>query len=350
MDAGGGFPTTATTYKWRDHGTHVAGIILGGFQSNRLTELVRDRIELRIINVVSRDVQPVGPAGQPRESFSIPLTNLQEAIAYARSDPPIPILNLSIKTDEHLSSMLEILKAGGEYLVVVAAGNDTRDIDAERPVYPAGFRRELPDSRMLTVAAHDVAGALAPFSNKGADSIDVAAPGCRVTSLLPGHRAGTMSGTSQAAPFVTFTAALLYSEGLSLREISNRIRATVRLLPGLDSLATRGNLDVEAALSIYDDRVHVRGASAPLVGEFIDLPCIQIETVCQSTSRLARLIPAARAGEPATALLISDRGLRLSTRRAPMPAGSFTFRSLGASEPVQIKWADVTDVIPARRR
>lgn len=344
----GGYPTTPAPYQWREHGTHVAGLVLGGFRSQRLTDLVAKRIELRIINVVAQEVRASGVDGAPQLHFEISVENLNEAINYARSDPPIPILSLSIRTERRLASMLTQLKLDGEWLVVAAAGNDNWDLDTglER-VYPASFKSELPPARLLSVAAHDGFGALAPFSNRGRRSVDIAAPGCLVSSLMMDGKVGPMSGTSQAAPLVTFTAALLYAEGLSVREVANRIRLTARAGPGFGSVATGGILDIPAALSVYDDRVTLADGST-LVGRFVDLDCLRVGTHCFALKSLGRLVPSA----DRTALTIwkiHPDSLELNSHEIPMLAENFRFLELGGAERT-VEWADVKDVIFAWKR
>ena len=62
-------------------------------------------------------------------------------------------------------------------LLVVAAGNDSQNIDKE-PVYPAV---DGDSSNILTVAASTDTDTLASFSNFGSTAVDVAAPAIRST-------------------------------------------------------------------------------------------------------------------------------------------------------------------------
>jgi len=64
---------------------------------------------------------------------------------------------------------------------VAAAGNDGSNNDAY-PVYPASY--DLPN--ILSVAAVDNQGKLASFSNYGATSVDISAPGVGILSSVPG--------------------------------------------------------------------------------------------------------------------------------------------------------------------
>ena len=73
-------------------------------------------------------------------------------------------------------------------LVIVAAGNSTTNIDTT-PTYPASYTQP----NIITVAATDQNDALASFSNFGAVSVDVAAPGVNIKSTIPPARVNSNS-------------------------------------------------------------------------------------------------------------------------------------------------------------
>ena len=110
-----------------------------------------------------------------------------------------------------------------DILFIFASGNDGEDNDYA-PTLPAGVG--LPNT--MSVGATIGVQMLAPFSNYGASTVDVFAPGVGIQSLAPMDRTLSMSGTSQAAPLVARIATQIRqaNPGLSPFDVKNIIMGT----------------------------------------------------------------------------------------------------------------------------
>jgi len=108
-------------------------------------------------------------------------------------------------------------------LFIAAAGNNTNNNDSN-PYYPVGYAVD----NVVGVAALDSSGNLASFSNYGATSVHVGAPGVSIASCKPGNQYQYLNGTSMAAPHVSGVVALLksYNSGLSYTAIRNLLLQT----------------------------------------------------------------------------------------------------------------------------
>jgi subtilisin family serine protease len=132
-------------------------------------------------------------------------------------------------------------------LFVAAAGNEGNDNDRS-PSYPASYEV----SNVLSVAASDRNDQLASFSNTGATSVDLAAPGVEILSTTPGDRYQTFSGTSMATPHASGAAALVMARfpGIDQRHVLVRLASSVDRKPAFDGrTVTGGRLNVHRALS-----------------------------------------------------------------------------------------------------
>lgn len=133
-----------------------------------------------------------------------------------------------------------------DVLFVAAAGNDGSDND-KIPMLPAAY--DLPN--ILSVASTNDKDRRSFFSNYGAVSVDVGAPGSNIVSTVPGNRYEQNSGTSMACPHVAGIAALIFSErpDLTAADVKEIIMETVDPLPALRGITvTGGRVNAEAAL------------------------------------------------------------------------------------------------------
>ncbi|MCI0685210.1 MAG: S8 family serine peptidase [Gemmataceae bacterium] len=135
--------------------------------------------------------------------------------------------------------------AGFGHIFVAGAGNSGADNDAAG-FFPASFETD----NIISVAATDHNDQLAAFSNYGATSVDLAAPGVDILSTVPGGY-NVLSGTSMATPHVAGVVALVRSlhPEWTYREVIDQILNSVDYLPGLDGrTVTAGRLNAARAL------------------------------------------------------------------------------------------------------
>jgi subtilisin family serine protease len=150
-------------------------------------------------------------------------------------------------------SLLDAIEYGASrgMLFVAAAGNDFNDNDSG-PTYPSSY----PSEAIVSVAATDHNDGLAFFSNYGATSVDLGAPGVNVLSTVPGAGYDSFSGTSMATPHVSGLAALLKARypaasPYALKAMLLRSVDPVASLAG--RTATGGRLNAFAAASCDDE-------------------------------------------------------------------------------------------------
>ncbi len=148
-----------------------------------------------------------------------------------------------------LYDAIERANAAG-ILFTAAAGNGGADgvgdnLDSA-PSYPASY----PNDNIIAVAAITSTGAKASYSNYGATSVDIGAPGSGIYSTLPNkanNGYGSYSGTSMATPHVTGAAALYAAShpGASAVVIKNAILSSAVSTPSLaGKCVTGGRLNV----------------------------------------------------------------------------------------------------------
>jgi subtilisin family serine protease len=123
-----------------------------------------------------------------------------------------------------------------DILFVAAAGNAASNNDAT-PTYPASYAAP----NVVAVAATDNQDALASFSNYGAASVHLGAPGVKVLSTLPASTYGYFSGTSMATPHVSGAAALLLSRcTANTAALKTLLLNNVDQIPALSGRTTTG--------------------------------------------------------------------------------------------------------------
>ena len=221
------------------HGTHCSGTI--GAVGNNGTGVVGVNWLVSIVGLKFLNASGSGAN-----------SDATEAIAYATS------IGVTLTSnswggggyDVLMEAAIEDANDAG-ILFVAAAGNETNNNDSNAN-YPAGF----PNDNVISVAAITRSGGLATFSNYGATTVDLGAPGQDILSTTLGTGYATLSGTSMATPHVSGACALLkaYRPTLTHAEIKSMILGNTVALASLSGkCATGGLLNLNASLDAAND-------------------------------------------------------------------------------------------------
>jgi len=219
-----------------DHGTHVSGTI--GAKANNGQGVVG--VCWNITMITSKFIGPGGTGSLADAVTAIDyITDLKTRDGYN-----IVATNNSWGGGGYSQLLYDAISRANDQdiLFVAAAGNATNNNDVT-PTYPASY--DLPN--IISVAAITSTGALAGFSNYGATTVDLGAPGENIISTLPGSTYGYKSGTSMAAPHVTGAAALYASlhPGATAAHIKAAILKSIIPTPSLQGkTVTGGRLDL----------------------------------------------------------------------------------------------------------
>ena len=198
-----------TPNAFEDHGTHVAGTVAASLDNQGVVG-VAPNVKIMALKI---DNSQQGVF----ESKAI------EAIAYAKAKGA-KIMQASwgcVGTNSVDAALKQAIEASGGLWVASAMNGGTDGIGDDNdvtPAYPASY--DSPD--VLSVAALDNQGNLGGFSNYGATSVDISAPGVDVLSTVPAITDDAISGMSLSN--VGSSGKALVS-GFGAEEISNSAAA-----------------------------------------------------------------------------------------------------------------------------
>ena len=203
------------------HGTHVAGIIAQVRHNGVGGDGVADHVLIMPVRAV--------PDGDEYDK------DVALAFRYA-VDNGAKVINTSFGKyySPHKEWVWDAIKYAADHdvLIVNAAGNDGKDMDAygEKISYPNDGEKpgeEIADN-FITVGAMGPnygPGMIASFSNYGKETVDIFSPGQRIYATVPFGKYKFLQGTSMASPDVAGVAAVIRSRfpGLSASEVKHII-------------------------------------------------------------------------------------------------------------------------------
>ncbi len=211
------------------HGSHTAGTIGARGNDARGVSGLNWNVKIMALKFLN-----ASGSGTTADAISA----IEYAVAMRHSGVNLRVLNNSWGGGGFSQALEDAIQAASDagILFVAASGNSSEDNDAS-PTYPANY--ELPN--IVSVAAVDYHGNLASFSNYGATTVDLAAPGVDILSTVLGDSYASYSGTSMATPHVTAVAALVAGAegGISTTNLRARLLNTVQPISTLNGLMAK---------------------------------------------------------------------------------------------------------------
>jgi len=218
------------------HGTHTSGTTCAsGNNSTGVTGVVW--------NCKIMALKFLSDAGSGSTSDAV------EALQYAASFS-VKVSNNSWGGGGFSQSLYNAINASKSvgHIFVAAAGNSNVNTDS-LPHYPSSFNLD----NIISVASITSSGSRSSFSNYGATSVDLGAPGSSIRSTLPGNSYASWSGTSMATPHVTSVVALVYglNIGESYLNIIDQIYRNVKPLASMNGITVTDEI-VDAECAVLD--------------------------------------------------------------------------------------------------
>jgi subtilisin family serine protease len=240
------------------HGTHCAGNVAARADNGKGVAGVAPHVKIMAVRFLTEKGQGTTADAVKAVKYAVDngarvLSNSWGSEGDDPSDPSTQALKDSIS-----------YAASKNVIFIAAAGNGHQgvgydnDSDA-KPGVPASYDND----NIVSVAAIDEAGALGSFSNWGARSVDLAAPGVKVFSTMvgnkysdvvvdiPGMIHATWDGTSMATPHVSGAAALYISKHpqATYQEVKAALLSSVKKTSVLSGkVVSGGQLDVRSLM------------------------------------------------------------------------------------------------------
>jgi subtilisin family serine protease len=216
------------------HGTHVSGTI-GAVGNNGVgvagVNWVTSLMGLKFLGS--------NGSGNTADAVNAVEFAIQAKAAFnASSGANVRVLSNSWGGGGYSQAMLdEINKANTNGMLFVAAAGNSGTNNDTTPSYPANYSAP----NVIAVAATDNQDHLASFSQYGATTVHLGAPGVTTVSTYPNNSYQSLSGTSMATPHVSGAAALVLSAcSLTTAALKTNLLTAVDAIPALSGKTTTG--------------------------------------------------------------------------------------------------------------
>jgi subtilisin family serine protease len=221
------------------HGTHCAGIIGAEGENNLGIAGVNWKVHIMPLKFMN-----AGGAGTTKDAIEA----INYAISRKKEGVNVRIISASWGSTQRSRALEDVIRKAYEndILFVAAAGNASVNND-RMPHYPSSYN--VPN--VVSVAALDRNDQLASFSNYGAKSVAIAAPGVDILSTWLGNSYEEKSGTSMATPVVAGVAALIVAEHphMSVDDLRKKLLASSDPIVALKGkTVTGGRINAAKAL------------------------------------------------------------------------------------------------------
>ncbi len=221
------------------HGTHCAGIIGAEADNDKGIAGINWQVEIMPLKFMT-----AGGFGTTKDAIEC----INYVINRKHAGVNVRVISASWGSTAKSKALEDAIRKASEEGILFVAASGNAGVDGDKsPHYPAGY--DLPN--MLSVAALDRKDELASFSNYGAKSVHIAAPGVDILSTWLNDSFEEHSGTSMATPEVAGIAGLVLAvdPDISMNDLREHLLNSVDPLPSLrGKVSTGGRINAARAV------------------------------------------------------------------------------------------------------
>lgn len=240
------------------HGTHCAGNVAARGENGKGVAGVAPLAKIMALRFLSEKGEGSTEAAVKAIQYSVKMGVRVSSNSWGSSgeDPANTVGNQALR------DVIEEARLAGQLFIAAAGNGDAQGKGYDNDTSKApGFPASYPHENIISVAALDKTDALGSFSNWGAKTVDMGAPGVAIYSTMVGNAYSdkvidlpqfgvtvTWDGTSMATPHVAGAAALYLADHpkATLAEMKAAIMKATKPVSTMSSKATtNGKLSVE---------------------------------------------------------------------------------------------------------